>query len=239
MRSMLARVGLAIVAATALSIALAVPADAKLRVLAIWKVTISGSVRHDWTYLDPDPCMASGSGWVSARFAGVRAERITIADSGFAVGDFSWGGSFDVRGKITAVDARTRNPPGPSGECVNPGPVPDTRGCVTRRLSSGVTVLPPLQGVRRGYFLDGDTFSNALDQPDGILDCELGGFTGFAMITGDANTQGQELRLPGYPTVAKLRSRRGKIVVNASQRRRFQANTTTTRQVRLVFTRVR
>lgn len=233
-------------AATALSIALSVPADARLRVLAIWTVTISGSVRHEWTALDPTPCQASGSGSVRARFVGARAERITIADSGFTVGDFSWNGAFDVRGTITAVDARTRNPPGPSGECIKPGPVPDTRGCGTRRLSDGLTVGQPMAGrggfARRGYTLgDGGNFSNALEPPDGVADCELGGFISFAFIAHDApmTSAEQELKLPGYPTVAKLRSRRGKIVVKASQRRRFAATTETTRQVRLVFTRVR
>lgn len=216
------------------------PAEAKLRVLAHWKVTISGSVRHQWTLLDPEPCHASGDGSVSARFASTRAERITIADNGYGVGDFSWDGRFHVRGKITGLDARTRNPPDPGEDpCETFEPVPDTRACGTRRLNDGLSVEPPL-GRRRGYTLaDNGNFSNALTPPDGVTNCELGSFISFAAIANGGSPGRQELKLPGYPTAAKLASRHGKIVVTASQRRHFIATAETTRQVRLVFTRVR
>jgi hypothetical protein len=115
--------------------------------------------------------------------------------------------------------------------------VPDTRACGTRRLSDGLSVqLPPPRG--RVYRLDDyGNFSNALTPPEGVGDCELGGFRSFAWITNGVPHR-QQLVLPRYPTAARLASRHGQIVVVASQQRRFIPTAVTTRRVRLVFTRV-
>jgi hypothetical protein len=234
-RSLLIR-SFAAVAATALSVALAAPAEASLRTIAHWRVTISGSVRHDWTLLDSTPCRPSGSGSVTAHFASTRPARITIADNGYGPGDFSWGGGFHVRGSITGLDARTQNPPAPGDSCQNLEPVPDTRACGTRPLNDGLVAEPVKHGSYRLY--DNGNFGNALTPPDGIPDCELGSFESFATIANGGSPDSQALPLPGYPTAARLASRHRKIVVSAFQRHRFVVTAETTRQVRIVFTRV-
>ena len=88
------------------------PAGAQTRILAHWKVTITGSVRHTWSLPDSEPCQASGDGSLSAAFASTHAKRITIANNGFGPADILWNGVFNnIAGTITAVDGRTRNPP--------------------------------------------------------------------------------------------------------------------------------
>lgn len=226
-----------IIVAIALSVALAGPAEAQAGVIAHWKVTISGSVRHDWTLVNPAPCHASGSGSVSAHFASKRAARITIADNGYGPGDVSWDGVFHIRGQITGRDDRTRNPPDPGeSPCDEFEPVPDTRGCGTRRLDDALSVEIPLRG--RVYKLtDFGNFGNDLTAPNGVADCERGSFVSFATITNGGSPGRQALKLPGYPTPAALASRHGKIVVTESQRRHFIPTAVTIRRVRIVFTR--
>jgi hypothetical protein len=235
--SLLARASVITLAATILSVTLAAPAEASLRTIAHWKVTISGSVRHDWTLLDPTPCNPSGSGSVTAHFASTRPGRITIADNGYGPGNFSWDQRFHVHGTITGLDARSQNPPAPGdSQCQNSEPVPDTHACGTRRLNDALSVEAPLHGRYRLY--DSGNFGNALTPPDGGTDCELGGFVSFATIAHGPSPDAQALPLPGYPTDARLASRHGTIVVSAFQHRRFVATAETTRRVRIVFTRV-
>jgi hypothetical protein len=222
--------------ALTLAMAGALAADAGARVVAHWKVTIAGSVRHDWTLLDSSPCQASGSGSVNARFSSVHPEHITIADTGYGPGDTSWDGVFRLHGTITAHDDRTRNPPDPGEQC-SPEMVPDTRACRTAPLKDALNVQPPL-GRQHGYALGNwGNFTNALTPPDGVADCEFGGFISFALfLHGGAN---QDLKLPHYPSDSVLASRHARITLNVSQTHHFLPNTTTVRKVTIVFTRVR
>jgi hypothetical protein len=234
------RSGCVLLALATFGVVLAAPADGRPRVLAHWKVTISGSVRHSWSLPDSAPCDPTGDGSVSAQFASTRAERITIADNGFGPGDVSWDGIFHhIGGTIKAVDGRTRNPPSPGDTCDATVPVPDTRACGTRRFHTGLAVEMPL-GARRSYVLtDNGSFTTpALNAPDGVQDCELDGFRSFAFITGRARPGSEDLALPHYPSDAQLGSRHGRIVITASQTHRFVATAVTVRRVRLVFTRV-
>ena len=235
------RSGCALLVVLALSVALATRADGRTRVLARWTVTITGSVRHSWSLPDSEPCQATGNGSVSARFASTRAERITIADNGYGPGDISWDQVFHhISGTITAVDGRTRNPPDPGQTCDTTVPVPDTRACGTRRFHTGLAVESPLVPRRRSYVLtDNGSFTTpALNAPDGVQDCQLDGFDSFAFISGRARPGSEDLPLPRYPSDAQLGARHGRIVVTASQTRRFVATALTVRRVRLVFTRV-
>jgi hypothetical protein len=233
------RSGCVFLALMAFSVVLATRADGRARVLARWTVTITGSVRHSWSLPDSEPCQATGSGWVSARFASTRAERIAIADNGFGPADVSWDQVFHhISGTITAVDGRTRNPPNPGDTCDTSDPVPDKRACGTRRFHTGLAVESPL-GTRRSYVLtDNGSFTTpALNAPKGVEDCERDGFDSFAFING-ARPGSEDLALPRYPSDAQLASRHGRIVVVASQTRRFVATAVTVRRVQLVFTRV-
>jgi hypothetical protein len=233
------RVLLAVAACCAL---VAQVADARTRVLAHWKVTISGSVRHTWSLPDSEPCQPTGDGSISAHFASTHPKRITIADNGFGPGDISWNGVFNnISGTITAIDGRTRNPPDPGQDCDTSGPVPDKRACGTRHFHTGLAVLMPLRPVRRSYVLtDAGSFTTpALNAPKGVDQCQLDGFDSFAFIGTDAKPGAEDLRLPGYPTAARLgSSHRRRIVVSVSQSHRWVRSAVTVRTVRLVFTRV-
>jgi hypothetical protein len=158
------------------------PAASRTRVLAHRKVAVRGSVRHSWSRPDSEPCQATGDGFLSARFQSTHPQRTTVADNGFGLGDITWNGVFgNIRGTITAVDRRTRNPP-----------------------------------------LDGQT-------------CDS-----FAWIGDQPRPGAEDLRLPGYPTPARLASRhRHRIVVSVSQRHRWVRSAVTVRHVRIVFTPVR
>jgi hypothetical protein len=235
------RSGCVLLAVVAFSFALATHADGRPRVLARWKVTITGSVRHSWSLPDSTPCDATGNGSVSAHFASTRAEQITIAENGFGPGDISWDGVFrHIGGTITAVDGRRRNPPNPGDTCDATVPVPDTRACGSRRFHTGLAVETPLGTRRRNYVLtDNGSFTTpALNAPEGVQDCERDGFQSFAFISGTARPGSEDLALPRYPSDAQLSSRHGRIVVAASQSHRFVATAVTVRRVRLVFTRV-
>jgi hypothetical protein len=239
-RAMGRRSSCVLMAVLALSVVLATRADGRTRVLAHWKVTITGSVRHSWSLPNSEPCQATGMGSVSAQFTSTRAERITIADNGFGPGDISWDQVFHhISGTITAVDARTRNPPGSGDTCDTSVPVPDTRACGRRRFHTGLAVESPL-GARRRYVLtDNGSFTTpALNAPEGVQDCERDGFQSFAFVGDTARPGSEDLALPRYPSDAELSSRHGRIVVTASQTRRFVATAVTVRRVRIVFTRV-
>jgi hypothetical protein len=217
-------------------------ADARTHVLARWKVTISGTVRHTWSLPDSEPCQPSGDGSISAHFASARPKRITIADNGFGPGDISWNGVFgNIAGTITAVDGRTRNPPEPGQDCDTSSPVPDKRSCGTRHFHTGLAVLMPLRTVRHSYVLtDSGSFTTpALNAPNGVEECERDGFDSFAFIGIDAKPGAEDLRLPGYPSPARLASsHRRRIVVSTSQSHRWVRSAVTVRKVKLVFTRV-
>lgn len=234
------RSGCVLLVLAAFSVVLATPADGQERVLARWNVTITGSVRHSWSLPDSEPCQATGDGSVSAQFASTRAERITIAENGFGPGDVSWDQIFHhIRGTITAVDRRTRNPPNPGATCDTDVPVPDTRACGRRRFNTGLAVEAPL-GTRHRYVLtDNGSFTTpALNAPNGVQDCERDGFESFAFINSTARPGSEDLPLPRYPSDAALGSRHGRIVVSVSQTRRFVATAVTVRRVRIVFTRI-
>ena len=219
------------------------PAGARTRILAHWKVTISGSVRHTWSLPDSEPCQASGDGSLSAVFASTHPKRITIANNGFGPADISWNGVFNnVAGTITAVDGRTRNPPRDGQDCDTFEPVPDTRACGTRHFHTGLAVLMPLRTVRRSYVLtDHGSFTTpALNAPGDVADCQTDGFDSWADIGEQVKPGAEDLRLPGYPSAARLASsHRPRIVVSVSQSHRWVRSAVTVRKVKLVFTRIR
>ncbi len=206
-------------------------------------MTITGSVRHTWSLPDSEPCQASGDGSLSATFASTHAKRITIANNGFGPADILWNGVFNnITGTITAVDGRTRNPPADGQDCDTAVPVPDKRACGTRHFHTGLAVLMPLRTVRRSYVLtDSGSFTTpALNAPHGVADCELDGFDSFAFIGTDAKPGAEDLRLPGYPSAARLgSSHRRRIVVSVSQSHRWVHSAVTVRKVKLIFKRVR
>ncbi len=215
---------------------------ARLRILAHWNVTITGTVTHEWSLPDAEPCQATGDGSLSAHFKSVRPQRITIANNGFGPGDISWNGIFHIHGKITAVDSRTRNPADPGQDCESGTPVPDTRACGTRPLHTSLLVEMPLRTVRRTFDLtdDGSFTTPALNAPEGVQDCERDGFDSFADIGVAARPGSEDLPMPGYPSAARLGSAHAhRIVVSASQHRRFVSSAQTFRQVKIVFTRAR
>ena len=219
------------------------PAAARTRVLAHWKVAVRGSIRHTWSLPDSEPCQATGDGFLTARFRSTHPQRITIADNGFGLGDITWNGVFgNIRGTITAVDRRTRNPPLDGQTCDSFPPVPDTRACGTRHFHTGLAVLMPLRTVRRRYVItDSGSFTTpALNAPDDVEDCERDGFNSFAWIGDQPRPGAEDLRLPGYPTPARLATRhRHRIVVSVTQRHRWVRSAVTVRHVRIVFTPVR
>jgi hypothetical protein len=234
------RTGRLLLVSVALSMLLAAPAAGRLRVLARWNITISGSIRHSWSLPDAAPCHATGSGSVTASFASTHAERITIADNGFGPGDISWDGFFRIRGTITATDGRTRNPPDPGASCDTSVPVPDKRACGSRHFHTGLAIDAPLGTERRGYVLtDNGSFTTpAVNAPEGVEDCERDGFESFAFVGSGGAPASRDLVLPGYPTAARLASRRGRIVIAVSQNRRFVSTAVTVRRVKIVLTRV-
>jgi hypothetical protein len=217
--------------------ALAPAASAGTRVLAHWKVTLDGSVRHTWSLRTSEPCQATGDGSLRAQFHTVRPEQITIADNGFGPGDTTWNQIFEpIRGTVTAVDNRTRNPPPLGGSC-DAGPVPDTRACGTRKLHTNLFVLSPL-GRRHRYELDGGDLTHGFIGKGNAADCETDGLHEFTSITGANGRSGQPFELPGYPTDARLASAHGPIVVSVAKTNRFNPTSETFRKIKVVFTRV-
>lgn len=233
------RIGLlCAVLAVAGSGTLASPAAAKLRVLARYHVSISGSLHHVWTLPSSEPCAANGGGIDTVTFHSSRSPLSVIADNGFGVGDVRWGGVLPLIGSITLLDRRTRNPPAPGDEpCfVDPThPVPDTRGCGTRRLHDALSVQPPIRGIRRHAVLtDYGNFTNTFNShlPDDVADCETDGFKSFATFT---FTRKDELTLPHYPTARQL-STPHRVKVSVARTDHFRPGTTTTRKVTITFT---
>jgi hypothetical protein len=215
-------------------------AGARTTVLAHWKVTVSGSVRHTWSLPSSEPCRATGDGFLSARFHSTHPERITIADNGFGLGDITWNGFFTkISATITAVDRRTRNPPREGQSCDTSEPVPDTRACGTRRFRTGLFVEMPLPPVRRRYVIGdlGSFTSPALNAPKGVEECERDGFDSFSSIGTRVKPGAELLRLPGYPTPARLAARpRHRIVLAVTQRHRWVRSALTLRHVQIVLT---
>jgi hypothetical protein len=234
-----ARVLAAVAACCAL---IAQAANAHTRVLAHWKVTISGSVRHTWSLPSSEPCQPTGDGSISAHFASTHPKRITIANNGFGPGDIQWNGVFNnIHGTITAVDGRTRNPPIDGQDCDTSTPVPDKRACGTRHFHTGLAVLMPSPPVRRSWVLtDSGSFTTpALNSPENVEECQRDGFQSFAWIGTGAEGGKEDLKLPGYPSPSRLAStKQRRIVVAVSQSRRWVPSALTVRRVKLVFTRV-
>jgi hypothetical protein len=220
----------------------AAPAGAGERILAHWTVTVSGSIRHTWSLPDSAPCHAAGDGFVTVRFATRHPERITIADNGYGPGDITWNDEFaNIVGTLTAVDARTENPPPVQSSCYDTEPVPDTRSCGTYQFHSGLSLDEPNNPGRGQYRLtDFGNFTNAAHRGSRrVEDCETGGFVSFAWIGDDPKRVGgiQDIKLPGYPTAAQMATRRGRIVISVTQRHRWVPDTLTVRHVRVVLTR--
>jgi hypothetical protein len=227
----------AVLLVAAASVFLAAAAGASTRVLAHWKVTIKGTVRHTWSLPSSEPCDATGDGSVRASFHSVAPERITIADNGFGAADTTWTQIFQpIKGSVTAVDNRTRNPPPADGSC-DAGPVPDTRACGTRQIDTNLFVESPL-GDARLYRLEGGDLTRGFIGKGNAADCETDGLQDFSSITGANGRSHQPFELHGYPTDARLASAHGPIVVSVSQTRRFNPTSETFREVRIVFTRV-
>jgi hypothetical protein len=227
----------------AAAIAPAEPAGASERILAHWTLTLTGTIRHTWSLPDPRPCGPTGNGYVSVRFKTTHPERITIGDNGYGPGDITWNDEFNnIAGTLTAVDARTENPPPPDqSSCYDTAPVPDTRSCGTYHFHSGLSVDEPLgrRGNRAYRLTDFGNFTNAAHSGSRrVEDCETGGFVSFAWIGDSVEPAAEQLKLPGYPTAAQLASRHGRIVIAVAQSHHWFAHTLTVRHVRLVFTRV-
>jgi hypothetical protein len=222
----------------------AAPAGARERILAHWKLTLSGTIRHTWSLPDAAACHPTGDGFVTVRFATTHPERITIGDNGYGPGDISWNDEFsNIAGTLTAVDARTENPPPPGqSSCDDTEPVPDTRSCGTYHFHSGLSVdEPPSSGFPGARLTDFGNFTNAAHtRSRRVEDCETGGFVSFAWIGDDPKQieNAEDIKLPGYPTAAQLASRHGRIVISVTQSHRWVPRTLTVRHVRLVFTRV-
>ncbi len=226
--------------AAAAALTFVTPASASgLHVVARWNVTETGSLTHRWSEPSAEPCDPSGEGHVTVRFTSPRAGHIVIADNGYGLGDFGWNGNLRVRGTITAVDARVRNPPPPSSTCVDTGaPVPDTRGCGTARLSD-LMQLEISTGRPVKHTIVGANETNALAPPEGIPDCETGGLAGFSEVFGGhGSTAHQDLPI-AYPSSATLARRRGTFTVTAGDTRHFNGFSTTVRQITLRFHRTR
>jgi len=166
------------------------PADAALRIYARWNVTARGSVTHTWSLTDSTPCHANGGGTTTVSFTSSRPGKIKIADNGYGLGDFSFDGTLKLKGTITALDNRTRNAPRSADEPCDSDPthpVPDTRWCKTVSFRDQLSVDQDANHRGR-YIIDGGSFVNHLNAPDGIGDCETDGFQGFAQIYGGRNS---------------------------------------------------
>jgi hypothetical protein len=223
----------------AVAVAVATPASAvpsNLHVLARWDVTEKGSLVHTWSLPSAQPCKPSGDGHVEVHFKSTHAGHIVIADNGHGVGDFGWDGNLNVRGAITAVDNRVRNPPAANDTCPDTGaPVPDKRGCGTAKLTDIMQL--EITGHKRS--LVGANETNSLHPPDDVDDCETGGLAGFSEIFGGRHgTAHQELPI-AYPSSATLAARHGTFSVSAGDTRQFNDYSTTVRHITLTFHRLR
>jgi hypothetical protein len=226
----------------AVIVASSAPASASERVLSRWTLTVSGTIRHTWSLPDSTPCLATGDGSVSVRFATTHPERITIADNGYGPGDISWNDELtNIAGTLTATDSRTRNPPAPVESSCSGGPVPDTRSCGTYHFHSGLFLAEPVRPRRSEYELaDLGNFTQAAHSGSRRAEnCETDGFHSFAYIGSEAKAGAEDLKLPGYPTPAQMVSRHGRIVISVTQTHRWVPGTLTVRNVRVVLTRVR
>jgi hypothetical protein len=117
------------VIAAALLLGGAVPATAEARKFGKWRVSVKASIGHDWEITSTQPCDDNGPGSVTAGMKG-RSKPFSMAY--FARGGYKYwdlgSGAIRLKGEVTAVDNRTRNPTEWSESC---GKI-DKSGCVTR-----------------------------------------------------------------------------------------------------------
>lgn len=205
-------------------------APAATPVLARWKVTMHGSVRHDWSTHIPGACNATGDGHVTGRFASSRPVRIFIVRSAFN-GTLLQGGRllFPTNGTIDLVDARTQNPPDPGDQPC--GRVePDVSGCGHFTTHDSVFVaVSNTPGVRARVQGGADAR---------VGDCETFGYETITHISGTDEHARQDV-LIRYPTPRQLLTRHGRFSVEATDTHRYYPGTQTARHVVMTFTRVR
>ncbi len=234
------RSGAVITCAVAAALMSAASASAaRLHVVARWSVTEKGSVTHRWSEPSAVPCDESGDGHVTVRFSSPKPGHIVIADNGYGLGDFGWSGNLKVGGTITAVDDRVRNPPAPNDNpCIDNGePIPDKRGCGTAKLSDLIELEIVGKHFNKHEIVDSNA-TNSLEPPDGIPNCEYGGFAGFSQVYGGSGKVHQALPI-AYPSAATLARRHGTFSVSAGDTRHFNSISTTVRQITLTFHRTR
>jgi len=220
--------------AAAVSVALPTAAGgARLHVYARWSLTMRGSLTHTWSLPSSDPCQATGEGHATMRFASPHAVHIVIADNGYGLADVGWNSEMPVDGTVTAVDARTRNPPQAGSACDTSEPVPDTRACGSARSHAIVFVSESVS--RRGrFYAEGGLDTNALTPDAKVADCETDGLTAFTAIGGAAGSSRHVLPID-YPSPETLTRRRGTFTLTAHDSHHFNGTSTTVRTLTLTF----
>jgi hypothetical protein len=212
----------------------AAPADAYFRNFGHWRVTVSGSLRQQWAFMNSGGCEIAGPGTGGAQFSG--SARISLSYNSFRVRTRTtsyWGGGSEphLRGTASATDATTINPPEPGQRPCDP---PPPKACGSRPLRADA--MADVGGSTRRP-RDMEVLIEGLGQRLSELDACTVQFTDFGNFAG---ARGAEIfvRMPSLNAVG----RRIAFAVSATETfpyRRSDFTSTVTRTVRLRFTPVR
>lgn len=193
---------------TVLAILVAAPAALAAggsTVLARFKWSVTGSMKHSWSITSGEPCAPVGSGRVSARFKASGRGAFKVSRNAYGT-TYDYDPQLTLRGKVTETDNTTQNPPEPGGVCTPT----DKSGCGTRKLKDGFGYLQDVSGVGKPLEFVGTDFGNAFSAGD----CEHGGFGDFGRVAG----RNLPKLYPGVPSAKKLARHRRTFSVTAHRR---------------------
>jgi hypothetical protein len=190
----LARIG--VTAVVALGVATPALASGGSTVIARFKWSVAGSMKHTWSITSTDPCGPVGGGLVRATFTGTGRGAFKVERNAYGTG-YNYDPQMNLRGKVTEIDNTTQNPPEFEGDVCRPT---DKSGCGTRKLKDGFGYLEDVSGVGKPLEFVGTDFGNAFS----VGDCEHGGFGDFGRI----NAYYLPKLYPGVPPPKKLAQRR-------------------------------
>jgi hypothetical protein len=197
-------------------------------VLARFKWSVSGSLKHAWSISSTDPCAPVGDGLISATFTGKGRDALKVERNQYGT-TYNFDPQLNLRGKITEADNTTQNPPEAGDSPCRPT---DKSRCGTRALKDGFGYLEP--GANNGFLLDWEAvdFGNAFSAGD----CETGGFGDYGRVSGRFLPK----FYPGVPAPKALAKRHGRLVLRAKRRdSRNGGADVQTRTVTLTLTRLR
>ena len=193
-------------ALVALVVAPAALAAGGSTVIARFKWSVTGSMKHTWSITNTDPCAPVGGGLVRATFTAPGRGAFKVVRNAYGT-TYDYDPQMNLRGKVTEIDNTTQNPPEFAGDVCRPT---NKSGCGTRALKDGYGYLQDVSGVGKPLEFMGTDFGNAFSAGD----CEHGGFGDFGRI----NARYLPKLYPGVPSPKKLAQRRKRFTLTVHRR---------------------